>query len=455
MIWLGWRQERRLALLAGIALQALAAGAFSRQSWFLDDPMAFLNGYYLGAVLIALAAWFSAWVIDRIEAREHAPIYQATAWLFAAWGTGWWLAGGVVEIGRLQPGDGLFSGLLLLMAGTTVLAMTAAARLSWVRIAGAGTLLAPALLLIATLSTILSEHPLAGFAWLCWPLAFGVHALFLKRWEGQFSGISRALHPLGVWALALVVAVELYWAVDRIADGVWAESAARAAIAALVLGGLSLRHRLAWPLQTHAKNYIAVALGLIVSLMLFAMFASNLRSNGDASPLPYLPLLNPLELVSLLTLFAAVKWFSAIEALFVSLRINNQVRVLVPVVIALFLLTMIVARSVHHFVGVPFDLERLAASDIFQAALSIVWGTTALLGMISGARFRRRGIWIGGAALMAIVVVKLFVVELGNTGTVERVVSFLGVGVLLLVVGYFAPVPPRAERADNATELPL
>jgi uncharacterized membrane protein len=127
----------------------------------------------------------------------------------------------------------------------------------------------------------------------------------------------------------------------------------------------------------------------------------------------------------------------------------------VPVVIALFLLTMIVARSVHHFVGVPFDLERLAASDIFQAALSIVWGTTALLGMISGARLRRRGIWIGGAALMAIVVVKLFVVELGNTGTVERVVSFLGVGVLLLVVGYFAPVPPRAERADNATELPL
>jgi uncharacterized membrane protein len=143
MIWLGWRQERRLALLAGIALQALAAGAFSRQSWFLDDPMAFLNGYYLGAVLIALAAWFSAWVIDRIEAREHAPIYQATAWLFAAWGTGWWLAGGVVEIGRLQPGDGLFSGLLLLMAGTTVLAMTAAARLSWVRIAGAGGLAPP------------------------------------------------------------------------------------------------------------------------------------------------------------------------------------------------------------------------------------------------------------------------------------------------------------------------
>jgi uncharacterized membrane protein len=29
-------------------------------------------------------------------------------------------------------------------------------------------------------------------------------------------------------------------------------------------------------------------------------------------------------------------------------------------------------------------------------------------------------------------------------------VSFLGVGVLLLIVGYFAPVPPRTERSTTA-----
>ena len=45
---------------------------------------------------------------------------------------------------------------------------------------------------------------------------------------------------------------------------------------------------------------------------------------------------------------------------------------------------------------------------------------------------------------MGVVVVKLFLVDLGNTGTLERIVSFLGVGLLLLVVGYVAPVPPRA-----------
>jgi len=52
-------------------------------------------------------------------------------------------------------------------------------------------------------------------------------------------------------------------------------------------------------------------------------------------------------------------------------------------------------------------------------------------------------VWLAGTGLMGLVVIKLFVVDLGNTGTVARIISFLGVGALLLVVGYFAPAPPR------------
>jgi len=43
------------------------------------------------------------------------------------------------------------------------------------------------------------------------------------------------------------------------------------------------------------------------------------------------------------------------------------------------------------------------------------------------------------------VIVKLFVVELGNVDALSRVVSFLGVGLLLLIVGYFAPVPKGSD----------
>jgi uncharacterized membrane protein len=49
---------------------------------------------------------------------------------------------------------------------------------------------------------------------------------------------------------------------------------------------------------------------------------------------------------------------------------------------------------------------------------------------------------------MGLVVLKLLLVDLGNSDTIERIVSFVGVGVLLLVVGYFAPAPPKhAEQA--------
>jgi uncharacterized membrane protein len=54
-----------------------------------------------------------------------------------------------------------------------------------------------------------------------------------------------------------------------------------------------------------------------------------------------------------------------------------------------------------------------------------------------------------GAVLIGLVVTKLFFVELGNQGGLERIVSFIGVGVLLLVIGYFAPLPPRKPASDE------
>jgi uncharacterized membrane protein len=99
---------------------------------------------------------------------------------------------------------------------------------------------------------------------------------------------------------------------------------------------------------------------------------------------------------------------------------------------------------------VPFDADSLAASTTLQAALSMVWGATGLAAMTLGARHRQRAVWLVGAALMTVVVAKLILVDLGNAGTLGRVVSFLGVGVLLLVVGYFAPVPPRTEPEGRA-----
>lgn len=95
----------------------------------------------------------------------------------------------------------------------------------------------------------------------------------------------------------------------------------------------------------------------------------------------------------------------------------------------------------HHLGGVPFDWNALSRSVLYQAALSITWAVVGLTSMIVGMRRQQRLVWYGGAGLMGIVVLKLFLIDLGNSGTVERIISFIGVGLLLLVVGYLAPVP--------------
>ena len=79
----------------------------------------------------------------------------------------------------------------------------------------------------------------------------------------------------------------------------------------------------------------------------------------------------------------------------------------------------------------------------------------ALSGMVAGVRMARRPVWVAGTSWMAVVVAKLFVVDLRNLTALGRVVSFIVVGVLLLIVGYLAPVPPaEPDESEEPSEDP-
>ena len=81
--------------------------------------------------------------------------------------------------------------------------------------------------------------------------------------------------------------------------------------------------------------------------------------------------------------------------------------------------------------------------------MALLWSSFALGTMLLANRQRWRPAWMVGALLLAAVVLKLFVVDLSQVGGIERIVSFIGVGLLLLLIGYLAPVPPR--RMENAS----
>lgn len=112
-------------------------------------------------------------------------------------------------------------------------------------------------------------------------------------------------------------------------------------------------------------------------------------------------------------------------------------------------ISSMVVRTWYFYGGVAWDWQGLFGDFGLQASLSLTWSSVAIAGMVLSARWQWRTLWLVSAALMGVVVVKLFVVELGNSGGVARIVSFIGVGLLLLLVGWYAPAPPRRVSDDE------
>jgi uncharacterized membrane protein len=67
-------------------------------------------------------------------------------------------------------------------------------------------------------------------------------------------------------------------------------------------------------------------------------------------------------------------------------------------------------------------------------------------------RSSRRTVWFAAAGLLALVVAKLFIVDLSALNMAMKVVSFMVVGILLLIIGYVAPVPPA--RPEPTPDVP-
>ncbi len=112
-------------------------------------------------------------------------------------------------------------------------------------------------------------------------------------------------------------------------------------------------------------------------------------------------------------------------------------------------ISSMVVRTWYFYGGVAWDWQGLFGDFGLQASLSLTWSSVAIAGMVLSARWQWRTLWLVSASLMGVVVVKLFVVELGNSGGVARIVSFIGVGLLLLLVGWFAPAPPKQVSDDE------
>jgi uncharacterized membrane protein len=473
---LAWPAAHRFGLVAQLAgAFGLAAVAGVEWNWF---DMIEREGTRpaLGAVVIALSALATSRLAERVPAASRMASLAA---LLLAWSGFWWF-GPVLNIlsGRLAV-------LLPAALGTTysrwvgvyALATTASAllctwlapRLAWDRLRWLGAA-CWGMLALATLdcfSILYGVHDLPDPAlWLGWAFLWAGSEYLLAHqpagtWERR-PGILKALHAmrtggpwLALWPTGSLLIARRFgswasayggWAIDN----AWSNYLPTWAMMA-VLAWLMQRSRYeTWPARPIAAWYRAVLLPCGILLLLVLCACWNVFQDGSMAPLPYLPLLNPLDLTTGFWLVLAVgaARLRAREAADAPHVGRKLLAVLASGACVWF--NLILLRSAAHYLGIAYRVDALAGSQVVQAMLSLFWSASALVLMRFAARRAWRRAWSVGAGLLGIVVAKLFLVDLASHGSMARVVSFVGVGLLMLLVGYLAPFPRIGEHAAPA-----
>lgn len=451
LVWLGIRQQRRRARLAGAALLLGAGGAFAVMTT-ASAATPVLNTGFVGGVAIAVASLVAG---RLLAASRHTLGRRETRleWVLLAWGLAWWFGIVSTEIVEHVATRFIPATLLLSLAVTAVSIAVLARRWKWRALMLAEVIAGPLSWAPAPVHFLAQrdEGPLPDLGWLAWLAVLVSNYLLLYWFERAWPPrLTLAWHAATTWLAIFLATWSTAAAVQQIVPEAPAWGWAAWALVPVLLVSL-LRTgpgALAWPVVRFSPIYNgAVPAAVIAATLGWTLWACTRA--GGAAPLPYIPLLNPLELAQGFVLLNAAAWWKATGrhiALDESMRSAGRA---LGALVGFVALNAVVARAVHFYLGVPFELPRLLDSPIFQTGISILWSVVAGLLMTLSRLRLDRSVWMAGAALLGALLVKLFLVDLGNVTGVARIVSFIVTGVLILLIGYLAPVPPRTTGPER------
>ncbi|MCZ6889904.1 MAG: DUF2339 domain-containing protein, partial [Gammaproteobacteria bacterium] len=452
LFWVGLRQQHRLPRVFGLFMILAAAVAFIAEGSSNIEPTLFLNSAFLGAALLSLAGGYTAYLISTHADALH-RFERPLRWVYLPFSAFWWLAGGIYELQRYIPSgygqaqaNNVNENLTVLFVSLSAVAVTfIARRCNWKEGLLLGFLLLP-VMIVFTIDPIdrwQSSTAFADLGWLVWPIALASFGWHLKQVEG-YRRLSGAWHAGGWWFLAVFLAWNAASLGHRaVPDSTWVYvlwAAVPLALASLVLRAKSLDR---WPFDEHPESYFGWGWAVVLVALAAWLVVTGMDA-ADPAPLPYVVLANPLELVQLAILLVAFVWMRGFGD--TTLARFDRVAKIGLGALSFVWLNMTAARAVHFYAGAAYPFERIIETDAFQTTASILWTVTALLLMGFGTRRSLRPVWIMGAALLALVIVKLFTIDLSNLAIVARIVSFITVGILMLIIGYFAPIPPAREE---------
>lgn len=487
-LWVGARQQRWMPRAFGLLLQAAGALMVIGNLDYLVSALPLANPGFLQPFLGAVALLFTAWVLrgqlghsGSTWAKAWEPIERglASPWFIGAFVMA--VIAVVQEFGRSLPaaapeafGGNAYSaefslyGPLTAVLGLMALAEWFGRKAKW-KVASwpARTSLLPigyCFLISLAEGRYVVQLPdlpvwIAAFALHFWMLyrADKDPATAAPRWNGF-------IHAMGVLGLAVMLANALFYGVDQadLWDSSWAGVVFLIAGVAILMGitrwagpasvgtaGLAM----GWPHNVHSRAYWWRAAAPLAVVLYFGALIGTLLSQGNTDPLPYIPLLNPVDLSIALVLAALALWRQMLQGAVPMPRgagpFAGRFGLGAGAVLAFVWINTIWTRTADHFLGATWYPVSNENSQVVLTGFSILWTLMAMGLMLFGQRKAQRLPWLTGAVLLAVVVAKLIFVDMSAVEGFARIASFIGVGVLMLLIGYFVPLPPRKGEQED------
>ena len=285
--------------------------------------------------------------------------------------------------------------------------------------------------------------------------------VFIVCWKNNWAG------KAGVWQMGLMAALFPLFATFAVgtlagmlgAPGVWQ----RVPLFAVPLVIFLVAQRF-----TRLQHYMPALRRIVLQsafVLLHLWFVADLFTFGDPAPLPFIPLLNPLELMLLGTLLFDyilvrrvqhdAEWSSVVAPMRAYFGRSWLRNASVPQVFAalLFLFAnLAVVRACAHLLPMPFTLGVALASPVCQLLFVIVWVLAGGVTMFWALRQAHRGLWIGGGCLVIVAVAKLVLWDMAKADSLWRIAAFFLAGSVFLLIGWFMPKPPQQSVAPADSE---
>ncbi|MGX5099770.1 DUF2339 domain-containing protein [Enterobacter cloacae] len=435
ILWLGVQQQQRRMSYSGTALLVLALGS---AIWALMNGVTSLSLLLIFAIL-SLSWLAAAWLWRRIVL----PV----SWTLLAGGLLFWLVA-LLGASRLVLKHELpvLAGVLALLAVSAWGWRQVAARLTWRELDASKWLLWPVMLLMVGYQIWHQQMFAAGWVNLAWCVALPAALMLLWRDGARLAPrIAMGLHVSLFWMILLALAAELYWFARSLPWGMaaWGSGLAMAAGGGVIIALSAAVRRRVWPFRAWPALYACIAPIPVVAALLVLLVVTNFQ-DGVVYRQTWLPLVNPLEEGAAFALLGLVVFYRAVERDYPALL--SQARPWPAVAIVAFgfwWLNGALMRALAWYGDVAWNMESLWDSRLIQTTFALFWMLIALVVMVHATRRASRQEWLSGAGLLGGVMVKLMLVDSAGGGGLSRAVAFIGVAILVLIVGYFSPLPPK------------